>query len=248
MRQLIAGLFTLALVACGQGSQPAQAQDGDWSREEIEQVVRNYLVENPEVIEEALIELQRRARQREQDALFEGVASAGSDMFEDPRDPVAGAQDPQVTVVEFFDYKCPYCQVTNEWVETTLAEHGDAVRFVFKEFPVLGPESRQAALAALAVWQTQPDLYLPFHNALMNAGGPLPESRIDQIARDAGVDVGRMHAVMDDDALRTHLEDVYALARQVGISGTPFFIVGDQVIAGADVSGLERALAEALEG
>lgn len=247
MRHMIAGLFALGLMACGQGSEPAAAQDGEWSREEIEQVVRSYLLENPELIEEALIELQRRARQREEQALFEGVANASSELFEDPRDPVAGTENPTVTIVEFFDYKCSYCRMTNEWVETTLAEHGSEVRFIFKEFPVLGPESREAALAALAVWNTEPDLYLPFHHAMMTASGPLPASRIDQIASEAGIDVEQMRAAMDDDALRAHIDDVYALARRIGISGTPFFVVGDDVIAGADISGLERALLEALE-
>ncbi|TGY89604.1 DsbA family protein [Marinicauda algicola] len=246
MRHFLAGAFALALMACGQGARPASAQDETWSREEIEQVVREYILENPELIEEALIELQRRAREREQQALFEGVAAAGAELFQDPRDPVAGAEDARLTIVEFFDYKCPYCRVTNDWVETTLAEHGDEVRFVFKEFPVLGPESEQAALAALAVWNTQPDAYLPFHNALMQASRPLPDSRIDDIAAEAGVDVEAMRAAMEDDALQAHIEDVYGLARRIGISGTPFFVVGDEVIAGADVSGLERALNERL--
>ena len=144
MRHLIACACALALIACGQGAESASAQE-DWSREDIEQVVRAYILENPEIIEEALIELQRRAREREQQALFEGVAAASAELAQDPRDPVAGAENPEVTIVEFFDYKCPYCRVTNDWVATALAEHGDEVRFVFKEFPVLGPESEQAA-------------------------------------------------------------------------------------------------------
>lgn len=249
MKYLLAGSLALALMACGRGGpEMAQAQAGDFSREEIEQIVHDYLLENPEVIEEALIELQRRARAREQQALFENVAAYQDELAAEPRDPVIGPADAEVTIVEFFDYKCGYCRVSNEWVRETLEDHAGEVRFVFKEFPVLGPESTEAALAALAVWETQPDAYVDFHNALMASSGPLPPDRINTIARESGVDVEAMRAAMNDEALREHIADTRALAREIGISGTPFFVVGDEVIAGADVSGLERALNDALAG
>lgn len=248
MRSLFAGLFALGLVACGQGAQDAQAQDGNWTQDELEELVHAYIVNNPEVIEEALIELQRRARQREQSSLFENVENSSAALFEDPRDPVAGPDDAAVTIVEFFDYKCGFCRRSHEWVTDVLDEHGDQVRFVFKEFPVLGPESVEASRAALAVWRTQPERYLAFHDAMMSSSGPLPSARIDDLAEDSGVNVETMRTEMESEAVSDHIAEIRALAQNIGITGTPFFIVGDAVIPGADIAGLERALGEALGG
>ena len=248
MRHLIAASFAFALIACGQGTETAAAQDGERSREDIEQIVRDYIMDNPEIMEEALIELQRRARQREEQTLTEQVAASAEALFEDGRDPVVGPADAQVTIVEFFDYKCSYCRMSNDWVRDALDEHEGQVRFIFKEFPVLGPESSEAALAALAVWEDQRPHYLDFHNALMTASGPLPGSRVDTIAAELGIDVDAMRETMEDDALRAHIQDVRALAQEIGVTGTPFFVVNDQVIPGADVEGLERALNEELAG
>lgn len=248
MRYVLAGLSAFTLMACGQGSEPAAAQDGDWTRDGIEQVVREYILENPEIIEEALIELQRRARDREQQSLYDNVASASAALFEDERDPVAGASSPEVTVVEFFDYKCGYCRQSNAWVQDAIEDHGGNVRFVFKEFPVLGAESVEAARAALAVWHTQPGQYVAFHNALMNASGPLPSNRIDALALASGVDVETMREGMDDPQVDEQIASVRDLGRQIGVTGTPFFVVGDTVIPGADIAALERALTEALRG
>lgn len=248
MRHVLAGLSALVVMACGQGGEGAAAQEGDWSRDQIEEVVREYILENPEIIEDALIELQRRAREREQQALFDNVASASAALFEDARDPVVGADNPEVTIVEFFDYKCGYCRRSNAWVQDAIEEHGGQVRFVFKEFPVLGPESVEAARASLAVWNTQPEHYLAFHNAMMNASGPLPGERIEALAMASGVDVEQMREAMNDPRIEEHIGEVRDLAQQIGVTGTPFFVVGETVIPGADIAALERALNEALEG
>jgi len=244
MRRVIAALIlTFSLTACA----PADnAQPADPDREAIEQIVRAYLLENPEIIEEALIELQRRAREREQMAMDSAIAVNSAMMFEDSRDPAIGPADAPVTVVEFFDYRCSFCMITNEWVQNVVEQHGDEVRIVFKEFPIRGAESQEGARAALAVWALQPEAYLDFHSGLLNASGPLPSERIDEIAQANGIDVAAMRTAMADEAIGAHLDDVRALARQVGITGTPFFIVGDEIIPGADMAGLQRALDSAL--
>ena len=239
-----AALASLSLTACAPADEPPAGDALD--REAIEQIVRAYLIENPEVIEEALIELQRRAREREARALDDAIAANAARMFEDSRDPVIGPADAPVTIVEFFDYRCSFCMVTNDWVQNTIASHGDKVRVVFKEFPIRGAASVESARAALAVWNTQPDAYLQFHSGLMTASGPLPTERIDEIAAEAGVDVPAMRAAMQDESIVAHIDDVRALAQSIGITGTPFFIIGDEVIPGADLAGMQRALDAAL--
>ncbi len=244
MRRVLAALaLTVSLAACSEAN---TSQTTDPQREEIEQIVREYILQNPEIIEEALIELQRRARQREQDAIVNAVSANAPQIFEDSRDPVIGPADASVTVVEFFDYRCSFCMLTNDWLQNVIDEHGDDVRVVFKEFPIRGAESVEGARASLAVWETQPDAYLAFHDGLMSASGPLPSQRIDEIAADSGVDVAVMREAMQAEDIAMHLEDVRALAQNVGITGTPFFVIGDEVIPGADMDRMQAALDSAL--
>ncbi|XBQ15536.1 MAG: DsbA family protein [Oceanicaulis sp.] len=247
MFRAIAAVFFAATLAACSGGDDASAQAEPRDREAIEEIVRAYILENPEIIEEALIELQRRAREREQRATLDAVAANAAALEGDSGTPVAGASDPVVTIVEFFDYRCSFCALTNDWVQQTLASHGDQVRFVFKEWPVRGEQSLEAARASLAVWQIAPDAYLEFHNALMTANGPLPSARIDELAEQSGVNVADMRAAMDSDAVREELAEVDDLARQIGVRGTPFFVVGDAVIPGADLDALQEALDRQLE-
>ncbi|MGJ3231532.1 MAG: DsbA family protein [Oceanicaulis sp.] len=249
MRRLFAALaFSLAVAACSRADDASAQTDGaPLDRAEIEQIVRSYILENPEIIEEALIELQLRARQREMQGQADAVQSQADRIFDDARDPVAGRADAPITVVEFFDYRCPYCTMTNDWVQTTLEEHGDQVRFVFKEFPINGAASLEAARAALAVWRLQPDLYTDLHDRMMSASGPLPSQRIDEIARDVGVDVSAMRAEMESEEITAHLQDTRQLAQSIGRVGTPFFIVDGEIVNGADLDALERLLGEALQ-
>lgn len=247
MSRVLAALSGLAaaisLVAC---SPAEEAAAPTLDQEAVEQIVRAYIVENPEIIEEALIELQRRAQEREQMAFRSAVAANAIPVFSDPRDPFIGPADAPVTIVEFVDYRCSVCMQANEWVQNTITNHGDEVRVIFKEFPIRGAASVESARAALAVWNTQPDLYLEFHAALMTASGPLPAERIDEIAAEAGVDVAAMRVAMEDEAVIAHLEDVRSLAQTLGVGGTPFFIIGDEVIPGLEPLGMQRALLEAL--
>jgi protein-disulfide isomerase len=244
MHRVLAALaLSASLVACSDAQTPSSSSP---EREEIEQIVRSYILENPEIIEEALIELQRRARAREQQAVVSAVNVNAQQIYEDARDPVVGPADAPVTIVEFFDYRCSFCMLTNDWLQNVAEEHGDEVRIIFKEFPIRGAESTEGALAALAVWEQQPEAYLAFHDGLMSANGPLPSQRIDQIAEANGVDVASMRAAMDDDALLAHINDVRSLAQRVGITGTPFFIIGDEIIPGADMDRMQSALDAAL--
>ncbi|WP_420432733.1 thioredoxin domain-containing protein [Hyphobacterium sp.] len=215
-------------------------------RDEIRELVGDYILENPEIIEEALIELQRRARQRESAAMISAIQSNGDLIYNDERDPSFGDDDAPIVIVEFMDYKCGYCRIASEWVNEAREAYGEHIRFVFKEYPILGPESREAARAALAVLRQGDDVYWRFHTAMIQSSGPLPAGRIENFARLAGADVDEMQADMEDPEIQAHIEQVYALGRAIGADGTPFFIINGRPISGANRDALDQTLANAL--
>jgi protein-disulfide isomerase len=238
----LSGCFAMLALS----SVPAHADDDVFTeaeRDEIREMVGNYILENPEIIEEALIELQRRARQRETTAMMSAIRSNADLIYEDERDPSFGDADAPIVIVEFMDYKCGYCRVASEWVNEAREAYGEHIRFVFKEYPILGPESREAARAALAVLRQGDDIYWRFHTAMIQSSGPLPAGRIENFARLAGADIDQMQEDMDDPAIQEHLEQVYALGRAIGADGTPFFIINGRPISGANRDALDQTLA-----
>jgi protein-disulfide isomerase len=247
MHRLFAILAAAAvLLGCQQA--PAEAQLTEQDREDVREIVRDYILENPEIIEEALIELQRRARDRELASYYTAIERHHAAVYQDPRDPALGPESADIVIVEFMDYKCSYCRVASEWVASTRERYGDQVRFIFKEYPILGPDSLEASRAALAASRQGPEIYEVFHYSMVSSSGPLPASRIDQLAALAGVDVAQMRRDMDDPAIMQQVQDVRNLGQTLGVTGTPFFIVDGRVIAGANELALEEALQGALAG
>lgn len=237
---------TIFMLGCQQA--PADAQLTEADREEVREIVRDYIIENPEIIEEALIELQRRAREREFLAYYEAIEANYAAVYEDDRDPTLGPDDAEIVIVEFLDYKCSYCRVASEWVEDTRERYGDRVRFIFKEYPILGADSIEAARAAVAARRQGEEAYSAFHMAMVSASGPLPSDRIDQLAVMSGVDVAQMRSDMRDPEIMAYVNDVRTLGRNMNVTGTPFFIVDGAVVPGANQLGLEEALQRALAG
>lgn len=203
-------------------------------REAMEAVIKAYLIENPEVIEEALIELARRERE----ALM-------AELVSDSRDFSIGPADAPITIVEFFDYRCGYCKRSMDWVLEAAEDNPETVRVVFKEFPILSAESRTAALAALAAGEQ--GLYNEMHIALMESRSDFSAEAIDDIAREVGVDVEKMRADMRSTAIQTHVADVRQQAIEAGAEATPTFFINGQVIRGFDQNSLNRILAEELD-
>lgn len=242
-RSLTLGLPIAALMltpACAQD----QVQLGD--REAIEEIVRSYILENPEIIEEALIELSNRERQAELERARENISANQDALFKNAADFSIGPEDAPVTIVEFFDYRCGFCKRSADWAVGLPEQFDDQVRVVFKEYPILSPESEKAALAALAAGRQ--DKYIEMHMALMeldNGSGFGPE-QIDAAAESVGVDVAKMRADMQSMDVQTALAESKALAQTIGISGTPNFVIGDTVVPGADVARVEALIEDAL--
>lgn len=241
---LLAAAFFL--LGCQQA--PADAQLTDNERDEVRQIVREYIISNPEIIEEALIELQRRARDREMMSFYTAIEANHEALYADERDARLGPENADIIIVEFVDYKCSYCRIASEWVDSVTERYGDRVQVIFKEYPVLGADSIEAARAALASLRQGRDVYRAFHHEMITASGPLPSGRIDSLAQMSGVDVAQMREDMQDPAIMAQIGEIRSLGQVMGITGTPFFIVDGRVIPGANELGLEQALQAALAG
>lgn len=225
---LAATAMAVTLPACTDGAATAQAQ----SRGEVETIVREYILDNPEIIEEALIKLSEKQKADEAAAQKAAIASSGDALFSNEADYFIGPEDAAVTVVEFFDYRCGFCKRSLDYVSALPEVHGGQVRVVFKELPILSPQSRSAALAALAAGRQ--GKYFEMHAALMESTSQFSDSDIDSIAESVGVDVATMRADMKSTDVQQELASTQQLASELGITATPTFIIGDELIPGAN--------------
>ena len=220
-------------------------QPADLSVQQIEKIVREYLLREPEIIYQALEELQRRQAEAEAARQQAAIAENRSELLKDPASPVGGNPDGDVTLVEFFDYRCAYCRRVVSSMRALLDEDRE-LRVVFKELPVLGPDSERAARAALA--SRRQGGYVPFHFALM-AAEDLSLQGIRAAAEAVGLDPDRLEADMSAPEVNAAIQANYALANELGIEGTPAFVIGTQLIPGAvDKARLEQLIREARSG
>lgn len=245
MRVLLAVLSALLLAplaAQAQAFTPEQEED-------IGRLVREYLIANPEVLEEAVAALQDK-RDAEQMAQAAAAITAMHDqIFNDPRDFSIGPADAPVQIVEFFDYNCPYCRQSAAWVKDTIARYPDQVRFVFKETPIFADRHESSAQGArAAVAAIAEGKYLDFHFAMMEQSGTIPISQVRRIAEGAGINWRQVQAVMESPETTQHLEDGLDLLDAVGATGTPAFVFNDQLIPGAATEELDVLIAAALAG
>jgi protein-disulfide isomerase len=222
-----------------------QAKAVDLPVEQIEKIVREYLLREPEVVYDALEELQRRQAEAAAVRQRAAIAQNQGELMNDHASPVGGNPDGDVTLVEFFDYRCAYCRRVVSSMRALLDEDR-GLRVVFKELPVLGPDSVRAARAALA--SRNQDGYVPFHFALMTADD-LSLAGIRAAAETVGLDPDQLEADMAAPEVMATIEANYALANELGIEGTPAFVIGEQLIPGAvDKARLEQLIDEARSG
>jgi protein-disulfide isomerase len=182
-------------------------------------------------------------RAAEAESLKKTIAARRDELLNDPDAPVAGNVVGNTTLVEFFDYNCPYCRRVAATVTDVVDDDPD-LRLVYKEFPILGPGSQFAARAALA--SRKQAKYVPFHEALMAADGQVGEDGVLEIASQVGLDVDRLRRDMEDPAIEAAIRRNLELANALGITGTPSFVIGDRVVPGAvDRTTLESLIARA---
>ena len=243
MLQLLAALVLMtALFAEGRAETPA---DPAPDRGAIERIVRDYLLNNPEIVGQAL-GLLREQRQAEERARAEAaIRENGEALRAHPMSPVSGNADGDVTVVEFFDYRCGFCKRALPTMEALL-ETDPNVRVVWKELPILGPVSDFAARASVAA--DRQGRFLPFHLAMMREP-ELTEEKVLELAGRTGLDMDRLRQDMEDPAIRDYIDETRALAERLGIGGTPAFVVGGKLVPGLiDAVELKELVADARSG
>jgi protein-disulfide isomerase len=239
----------LALLLASHAATPADASDQGLSpaqKKQVEEIIRQYLLQNPEVMVEAINNLRTREEAEEAKGIETTLAGRREVIERDPASPVSGNAKGDVTLVEFFDYRCGFCKRVHDTVQTLVKNDGN-IRFVYKEFPVLGPESLFAARAALAAFKIAPGKYPALHDRIM----ALPsrtvgeESVMAQVGA-VGLDPKAVRQRMQDPAILKEIERTQELAEALRIRGTPSFVVGDTLIPGAtDEETLKKAVAAA---
>ncbi len=208
--------------------------------------IREYLIANPEVLVEAMQELERKQDSQQSSQAQRAIQEHRDALMSDPESPIAGNPNGDVTIVEFSDYQCPYCKRAHAAVKSVLAADS-RVRLVFKDLPILGEPSRIAALAALA--SRAQNKHLALHNALMEYNGKLDRDRILEIAGSVGLDVAQLQKDMEDPKLKAIIDRNMALASALGVRGTPAFVIGKQFVPGAvDADALKQMIADARKG
>ncbi|OYX31487.1 MAG: hypothetical protein B7Y99_10165 [Caulobacterales bacterium 32-69-10] len=227
---LLAATAALALSAagCSQAAPGPKAASAPSAGAAAGDQIRAYILAHPEVIEEAIGKLQEKRQAAADTQLQQTLAANRAKIERDPRDYVAGNPQGKITVVEYFDYRCPYCKAALPGINKLIADNKD-VRFVFKEFPILSPISETAARAAIAA--KAQGKYMQVHEDLL-AEKTLDAASIDRILRDNGVDVAKAHAYGAAQPVSDQLLETNTIARATGVNGTPAFVIGDKVVAG----------------
>ncbi|MDF2232533.1 DsbA family protein [Albimonas sp. CAU 1670] len=243
-----AGLLAHAPAASAQTALSEAMQLDPEGRAVLRSEIRKYLLEHPEVIMEAVKVLEDRRAEAEATEARDLVADNAAEIFQDGYSHVAGNPDGDVTVVEFIDYNCGYCKKAHADVRE-LVESDPNLRYVVKEFPILGPSSMTAAKAALASRAQQGGrLYMAFNDALMGHRGALSDEQVWSIAEDVGLDVAALKAEAETPEIKSQIDRTYALAKKLDIQGTPTFVIGDELVRGyAPIDHMRDVVAAARE-
>jgi len=225
---------TAALLAAS-AALPARAQAfNDEQRTDIERIIKEYLLSHPEVLQQAVAELEKRQQAAEAEKARTAIKSNSEALFNSPRQVVVGNPKGDVTLVEFFDYNCGYCKHALADLMDMMKTDSN-LRVVLKEFPVLGPGSVEAAQVAVAVRMQDKTgkKYLEFHQKLLGGRGQADKARALAAAKDVGLDMGRIEKDLASDEVKQSLDESLKLAEALGLNGTPSYVTGDDVVVGA---------------
>lgn len=210
---------------------PLQAQEA-LNKEEVGKIIREYLLENPELMLEVQQALE--AKQQNELAVTQGeiITSQKDKIFSSNYQIEIGNPDAEITIVEFFDYNCGFCQRALTDMEIML-QSNNKLKFVLKEFPVLGEASIEASRVSMAVAKLLPEKHAEFHTELLSLPGQKDGQRAMELALKMGAKQDEVLAEMENPAIIETIQETYELANNLGITGTPSYIVGNEVVFGA---------------
>jgi protein-disulfide isomerase len=213
---------------------PASAQTpSPEQRKVIESVVREYILANPEVVQEALVELERRQQDTQRSAQKKAVKDESATLLNSPRHAVVGNPDGDVTIVEFMDYNCGYCKRSLGDL-AAMIKADPKLRVVLKDFPVLGPDSVEASQIAIAAKnQLKGEKYWAFHAKLMETRGRVGKDRALAVAKESGADMDKLTKDLQSPEIRAAIAENVSLGDKLGLTGTPAYVIGDEIVFGA---------------
>ena len=231
--RLTAACVALLALAVPQGSRAADEFSAS-QRGEVERIVREYLIAHPEVIQDAMAELEKKQSAAEAEKHKTAIKQYSQTIFNSPRHVVVGNPDGNVTFVEFFDYNCGYCKRAMDDM-LVLMKDDPKLKVVLKEFPVLGPGSLEAAQVAVAVRMQDKTgkKYLEFHQKMLTGRGQADKARAMAVAKDIGLDMARLEKDLAGPEIKATLQESFKLAEALGLNGTPSYVIGDNVVVGA---------------
>jgi protein-disulfide isomerase len=223
---------------------PAQAQTAPVPRAQVEAIIKDYLVKNPDVLREALfahpevlrdalVEMDRKQKEDEESARTKAVADQAPLIFNSPRQAVIGNPNGKVTLVEFFDYNCGYCKKSLDDLAKLIKTDPD-LRVVIKDFPVLGPGSVEAAEVATALrGQFSGEKYWQYHQKLLSSRGQVGKTQALAVAKELGADMDKLQKDLAKPDVKASIQEVMQIADSLQLTGTPSFVMGNDVVVGA---------------
>ncbi|PWJ79492.1 protein-disulfide isomerase [Pseudaminobacter salicylatoxidans] len=206
--------------------------NGQLDRGDVENIVREYLLANPEILLDVQQALEDKRDEQQRLAHRQVIEQDKAEIFNSAYDGIVGNPDGKYTIVEFYDYNCGYCKRAQQDMLALTAENPD-LRFVLKEFPILGPDSQKAHVVSMAFRALMPEKYGEFHNQLLGGQGRADEASAIKIALSLGADEAKLREEMKNPAIIEAFSRTYDLANKLAISGTPSYVIGDEVVFGA---------------
>ena len=228
-------LYASLLAATALFAPPASAQAfSDDQRTQIEGIIKDYLMKHPEVIQEVMTALDKKQQEADAAKATATIKNNNATLFNSPHQVVLGNPQGSVQIVEFFDYNCGFCKRALPDMLTLLKTNPD-LKFVLKEFPVLGEGSVEAAHVAVAARMQDPTgkKYMDFHQRLLGGRGPADKAHALAVAKDVGFDMSRIEKDMNSDEVKATIDEDMKLADALGVNGTPSYVIGNQLVVGA---------------
>jgi protein-disulfide isomerase len=240
-----ASLASLPVLAADPPAAPSPFNDAQ--KAGVETIVHDYLLKHPEIILQAVEAYQAKLEADKDKAAKEELTKRQADLLHDPITQVLGNAASDCAIVEFFDNQCPYCQANEPEIQKLLKDDSK-IKLVLKEYPILGPISLVASKAALA--SVKQGKYAQFHEALLGHKGHYDKAAlVDEIAKSVGLNIEQLHKDMDSPEIQAELDKNRELGTALDITGTPGFVIGDQIVSGASsVDELKKYVADACKG